>query len=53
MLPSQAVEVDRRMLDVQHDRSFTIQEEDVVGVASGQPPGSEWRCQSVRLDNGR
>jgi hypothetical protein len=53
MLPGQAVEVDRRMLDVQNDGPLTIQEEDVVRVASRKSLGVKRCRQAVRLGNGR
>jgi len=39
MLPRQALQIERRMLDMKHHRPFTLQEEDLVGVAAGEPPG--------------
>jgi hypothetical protein len=53
MLRSQAVEVERRVLDVQDDRPFSLQKKDVVRVTPGEFPGLKPRCETVRLGNGR
>jgi hypothetical protein len=37
MLPRQAPEVERRMLEVEGDRPIPLQQVDIVGIASGEP----------------
>ncbi len=39
MLPFQALEIDWRMLDMQDNWGRALQQEDVIGIAAGQP----WR----------
>ena len=51
VLPGQAVQINRRMLDVQNDRRAGFDQEDIVGVAAAQRSRGNRTVQAISLLN--
>jgi hypothetical protein len=46
------LEIERRMLDVQHNRRIIRQKKHIVGKAPGKPLGRNGRLKTVRFGDG-